>query len=195
MPLRLIFMGTPDFAVPTLLELVAHGHEIAAGDTIIGVASSGPHSNGFSLIRNVVRKLSLKKRYPPLDRPLGEALLQPTTLYVRPVLNLLRRYAIRGIAHITGGGFDNIPRILTPSLSAVVDRATWSPPPLFGLLQRWGKISDREMFRVFNMGIGLVLVTKPEAAAPVIRSLAAEGHTAWEIGKIRPRSGPRIKLV
>lgn len=175
---------------------IVDGRSIRPGDAVVGIASSGPHSNGFSLIRKIVstKKLSLSRRYPPLDRPLGKVLLEPTRLYGNPVLKLIREFPIRGLAHITGGGLENIPRILPQGCAAAVRIHSWKRPPIFRLLQEWGKIPEREMQRVFNLGIGLVLVVPRGEAERVCRRLRQLGETAWVIGTIvrRKRGGAAL---
>lgn len=169
---------------------IIDGSRIEAGDRIIGIASSGFHSNGFSLVRKViqVKKLSLRKKYPPLRRPLGETLLEPTRLYVNTVLDLKGTFQIRGLAHITGGGLlENLPRIFPDRLKAVLHRDRWPLPPLFQLFQKWGRISDREMYRVFNCGIGLVLIVPPAQENDMMRQLSGRGEKAWVIGEMTER--------
>lgn len=172
---------------------IIDGSAIQAGDTLIGVASSGPHANGFSLIRKIIRdqRLSLGRCYS-LSRPLGETLLTPTRLYGNAVLKLVQEFPIHGIAHLTGGGFWNIPRILPPHCSAVIRLNSWKRPPIFQLLQQWGKIPEREMQRVFNLGIGLVLVVKSGEAEAVIRRLRKAGEEAWVIGSVQKGQGLRV---
>lgn len=175
-------------------ERIVDGSSIRPGDWLIGIASSGPHANGFSLIRKIVatRKLSLKKRYRPLTRALGEVLLEPTILYGNATLPLLSRYPIRGIAHITGGGFHNIPRILPERCGAEIDRDSWPVPAVFRLLQEWGRVPEHDMWRTFNMGIGLVLVTERGAAPELLKELPARGHQGWVIGEVKEAKGPRL---
>jgi len=143
-------------------DKIVDGQKIQEGDSIIGLASSGLHSNGFSLVRTLLLEqlgMSLKEFVPSLDRNLEDELLMPTRIYVKTVLVLVKEYPIHGIAHITGGGLtDNIPRLLPKGLSAKIYRGSWDVPPIFNLVQEKGKISEPEMFRVLNMGIGLVLV-------------------------------------
>lgn len=176
---------------------IIDGAAIQEGDLIVGLASSGPHSNGFSLIRKVVeeQKLILTKKYPPLDRPLGEILLEPTRLYGPAILKILSETSIHGMAHITGGGFDNLPRILPDHGRAVIHKKSWPRPPLFDLIQQWGKIPESEMQRVFNLGIGMILVVDRVEENRILPQLAAQGETAWVIGSIEGRKKGELPLT
>ncbi|MDE1981259.1 MAG: phosphoribosylformylglycinamidine cyclo-ligase [Betaproteobacteria bacterium] len=170
------------------------GHTISAGDVVIGVASSGPHSNGFSLIRKILARAQL-----PLDAPLpgadpgttlADLLMAPTRIYVKPVLALMQRVTVKGMAHITGGGLvDNLPRALPENLAAVLREDAWPLPPVFAWLQQAGQVARDEMFRVFNCGIGFTLVVSLEERDAALSFLAAQGLQAWDIGTIIPRSG------
>jgi phosphoribosylformylglycinamidine cyclo-ligase len=141
------------------------GGEIEAGDVLVGLASSGPHSNGYSLIRKVIDGLDLKERHG-LPRPLGEILLQPTRIYVKEMLEL--RGVARGFVHITGGGFlENIPRVLPAGLGARIDLGSWEIPPIFPWLADRGQLSSRDLYRTFNMGIGMVVVVAEEDVSKV----------------------------
>jgi phosphoribosylformylglycinamidine cyclo-ligase len=171
------------------------GRSIAAGDVLIGLASSGPHSNGFSLIRRIVESsgADLKRAIEGVTgtETLGEALLTPTRIYVKPVLALLAQTEIKGMAHITGGGLrENTHRMFGPGLAARIDSTRWPRPPIFDWLQRMGKVESAEMHRVFNCGIGLVLVVDPETEQAVIDRLVALGEAAYVIGAVeRQKSG------
>ncbi|MBM4286833.1 MAG: phosphoribosylformylglycinamidine cyclo-ligase [Deltaproteobacteria bacterium] len=170
---------------------IIDGSDIAVGDRIIGVASSGLHANGYSLVRKVLfdqHHYSLADTIPALGRTLGEELLRPTRIYVETVLNLLRDFSLAGIAHITGGGLtDNLPRILPLSCQAVIHRQQWSRPPIFTLLQEKGDIPENEMWRVFNNGIGMALVVSEEYLGDTLQRLQALGETAYVIGEIVAR--------
>lgn len=171
-------------------EKILDGSDIRVGDQIIGIASSGLHSNGFSLVRNIIRakKISLNKIYAPLKLPLGMELLRPTRLYVNQVRALKKRFKLRGIAHITGGGLlENLNRILPAGCRAVIDRSLWPRPHLFRLLQEWGNVEEREMQRVFNCGIGLMLVVSGPQVDEILQGLKKQGDRAWRIGDIVPR--------
>jgi phosphoribosylformylglycinamidine cyclo-ligase len=162
--------------------------DVALGDVLIGLPSSGLHSNGFSLVRKICfdhKKMTADTWVPELEGSLGGELLTPTRLYPKPVLPLLGKYEIKGIVHITGGGFyDNIPRVLPHGTAAEIDSGAWTPPPIFGLLQRWGNVTDFEMFRTFNMGIGMILVVPEKEANRLIQDLAVQGDLSFRIGKI-----------
>ncbi len=168
-----------------------------AGDILIGLASSGVHSNGYSLVRRIVEKRSLRidRAYAPLgEKPLGEVLLEPTRIYAQPIVKLLRRYRVKRVvsamAHITGGGLPgNLPRVLPKTLDAVIDTSTWEVPPIFTFLQNRGDVDTDEMYRVFNMGIGYVLAVRPTFADSVLRQLQRSGETARIIGKLTKGTG------
>lgn len=170
---------------------IIDGSEIAVGDRIIGIASSGIHANGFSLVRKVLLEqhaYNLTDSIPGLERTLGEELLQPTKIYVDAVLNLVRDFPLAGIAHITGGGLtDNIPRILPQSCQAVIHRAQWDRPSIFKLLQEKGGISEKEMWQVFNNGIGMVIVVGEEYVVEILQRLSALGEIAYVLGEIVQR--------
>jgi phosphoribosylformylglycinamidine cyclo-ligase len=165
---------------------------VAAGDTVLGLASSGVHSNGYSLVRRVVAASGLGWDAPaPFDpaRTLGEALLAPTRIYVRPLLALHRAGLLKAAAHITGGGLPgNLPRVMPDNTVADLDVGRWAAPPVFGWLARAGGVAAEEMLRVFNCGIGMALVvTDPDAARALLQ---AEGETVFEIGRIAAGEGP-----
>ena len=180
---------------------IIDGRTIEAGDVLIGVASSGLHSNGYSLVRRVLLddgKLAIDQRLPELDRPLGEVLLTPTRIYAKQILTLAAEFSLKGIAHITGGGVtENLPRIFPSQCHARIDRRTWSAPPIFSLLEKMGRIDREEMHRVFNMGIGLVMAVAPAMADSIIRRLAVLGDQAWVIGEmVTAVSGhPQVEYV
>jgi phosphoribosylformylglycinamidine cyclo-ligase len=175
------------------------GRAMVAGDTVIGVASSGLHSNGYSLVRKVVfdlAGLTVDQPVEALGQTVGQALLTPTRIYAQPVRRVLRHYKVKnvvhGIAHITGGGLrENLGRIVPPDLRAEIEDQAWPVPPVFSWLQRLGEIEDAEMARVFNMGIGLVLVVSSYYAEPIQRMLRTSGLENWQIGTIAPAKGKR----
>ena len=178
---------------------VIDGTSIAVGDAVIGLASSGPHSNGYSLVRRVVA-VSGADLYEPFDgkRTLGEALLEPTRIYVKPVLALFEQVAVKGIAHITGGGLtENIPRVLPKGVCARLERARWPSLPVFEWLQKHGNIGEAEMARTFNCGIGMTLVVAREDADAALGTLARLGVEAHAIGRIvaREAGGPQTVVV
>jgi phosphoribosylformylglycinamidine cyclo-ligase len=170
------------------------GTRIAEGDTLIGLASSGPHSNGFSLIRRILDAAAADLTRPVAGvtgaRTLGETLLEPTRIYVKPVLSLLAEFEIRGMAHITGGGLtENTHRMFPEGLAARVDSSRWQHPAIFEWLQRMGNVASAEMNRVFNCGIGFILVVGKEVAPAVLARLGELGESAMAIGNVVPR-GP-----
>jgi phosphoribosylformylglycinamidine cyclo-ligase len=173
-------------------DQILDGQAIRAGDLLLGVESSGPHSNGYSLIRKIVfdhARLEIQTMIPELGQTVGDALLVPTRLYTRMVQALLHRPelagAVSGLAHITGGGLaENTGRIVPAGLQAVVDRASWTVPPVFQWLQRLGEVDREEMYRVFNMGIGMVVCLRPDhlaAAQAVIRECGFQSHVIGQV--------------
>lgn len=172
------------------------GSAIRAGDAIIGIASSGPHSNGYSLVRKI-----LERAGRPFDLDLGgvrlaDALLAPTTIYVKPILQLLRKQPVHGMAHITGGGIrENIIRVVPESLGIAIDSSAWKLPPVFDWLQREGNVEREEMLRTFNCGIGFVLIVQRDQAAITLQTLETLGLNAWTIGSVEPADGgERVKI-
>jgi phosphoribosylformylglycinamidine cyclo-ligase len=176
---------------------IIDGRDIRPGDRVIALASSGPHSNGYSLVRRIVEVSGADLASPFGDTTLGRALLAPTRIYVKSVRALLEHTPVKGIAHITGGGLvENIPRVLPENTCAVLDRASWSLPPVFAWLQENGRVEDAEMHRVFNCGIGMVIVVAPAHADAAVAALRANGENAWIAGAIRDRkSGEPQTLV
>jgi phosphoribosylformylglycinamidine cyclo-ligase len=168
-------------------DRILDGRSIRPGDAILGLASSGAHSNGYSLIRRI-----LERAKPDFEVDL----LEPTRIYVKPVLKLLESVPIKGIAHITGGGIiENVPRILQQNLAARIEKAAWPRPELFNWLQREGNVAEDEMYRVFNCGIGMVLVVNASDAKPAADLLRAQGETVYEIGKVEASSGEPVAVV
>jgi phosphoribosylformylglycinamidine cyclo-ligase len=176
---------------------IIDGSQIAAGDVIIGLASSGAHSNGYSLVRKVIA-VSGEDLYEPFDskRTLGETLLEPTRIYVKPVLEALAKVPVKGIAHITGGGLiENIPRVLPENVFARLEAIRWPCPAIFDWLKRRGNIKDAEMHRTFNCGIGMVLVVSADDVNATLDALAAGGAEAFHIGFIVPRQAGQPQTV
>ncbi|MFI3163422.1 MAG: phosphoribosylformylglycinamidine cyclo-ligase [Bacillota bacterium] len=177
-------------------KLIAPGR-VKVGDTLISISSSGVHSNGFSLVRKIVRDASLdfKTVYPELsDKPLGEVLLTPTKIYVKPVLALLKEVDVHGLSHITGGGYDeNIPRMLSDGQGIEIDHASLEILPIFKFLEEKGGVDHREMFNIFNMGSGIVLAVDGANVAKTIEVLAANGEKAIVIGKVTDSGAVVIK--
>jgi phosphoribosylformylglycinamidine cyclo-ligase len=177
-------------------ERIVDGSTIAAGDAIIGLASSGAHSNGYSLVRKII-----ERSQPDLDadfhgKPLADALMEPTRIYVKPVLALMQSARIKGMAHITGGGLlGNVPRVLPKNTMAVIDGKAWPRPPLFQWLQQHGQMPEEEMHRVFNCGIGFVLIVPREESARTVEVLRLRGETAWQIGTIQLRGNDTRHII
>ena len=175
------------------------GSKVRTGDLLIGLASSGVHSNGFSLVRKIVFKdnqLDLNKQYEGLPDTLGNVLLTPTRIYVKPVFQVLEQVDIHAICHITGGGFDeNIPRVLQPGQGIFVQEGSWEMPPIFPFLEKYGKVDHREMFNIFNMGVGMVLVVHPDDADKTISLFQSLGEKASVIGRVTDKEGVEIALL
>jgi phosphoribosylformylglycinamidine cyclo-ligase len=170
---------------------------VTDGDVLLGLASSGVHSNGFSLVRRVVEHAGLAwEDVAPFDkaRSLGEALLEPTRIYVKPLLTALKRVAgIKALAHITGGGFpDNIPRVLPDGMAVELDLSAISPPPVFGWLAEAGGIAETEMLRTFNCGIGMVVVAEARAVNSVAEALIAAGENPILLGRVLSSGSERV---
>jgi phosphoribosylformylglycinamidine cyclo-ligase len=167
-------------------EAIIDGSKVAAGDALIGLASSGPHSNGYSLIRKLIEVSGATPATIIGGRPLFERLLAPTRIYVKALLALLRALPVHGLAHITGGGLtDNIPRVLPPGLEAVLERRRWGVDPVFEWLQSAARLDAGEMYRTFNCGIGMVVIVPAAQAAAAVTLLGAHGESAEIIGEIR----------
>lgn len=180
---------------------IIDGRSIVPGDVLIGLPSTGLHSNGYSLARRVLldqAQLSMTSRLPELDRPLGEVLLTPTRIYAKQVLTLIQDCPIKGIAHITGGGItENLPRVFPAGIGAQVQRSAWSVPPIFQAIARLGQVERAEMYRVFNMGIGMILVVPASDALTVIARARALSDQAYQIGTIVASTGdgPLVEYV
>lgn len=172
------------------------GENIKAGDVLLGLPSTGVHSNGFSLVRKIVfdhKKMSLQDEIPEFGKTLGEELLTPTRLYPKAVLPSIRKGLLKGIVHVTGGGFyDNIPRILPEGTTARVNADAWPKLPVFSKLQEWGNVDVKEMYRTFNMGIGMILVVDPENLAAVKAQLEKQNEAVYEIGRIEEAGAERV---
>ena len=167
---------------------IIDGKSIGAGDVVLGLASSGAHSNGYSLLRKVLARTNARPEQEFEGQALGDVVMAPTRIYVKPVLATLAKFgsAIKGLAHITGGGLlDNVPRILQPGLQAQIDSSAWRMPALFEWLKREGDIDAQEMYRVFNCGIGMVLVVAADMASDIGKELALHGETVSVLGQIR----------
>jgi phosphoribosylformylglycinamidine cyclo-ligase len=164
------------------------GKKIKPGDLVIGLGSTGLHSNGYSLARKIVfeeARLKINQNIPDLGEKLGNVLITPTRIYVKTILKLLKRFSLNGMAHITGGGItENLPRVLPASCKAVIFKKNWEPPPIFSLLKRLGKVEEGEMFRDFNMGVGFILIVPENEGDRVISAANRLGEKASIIGQI-----------
>jgi phosphoribosylformylglycinamidine cyclo-ligase len=169
---------------------IVSGADIKAGDAVIGLASNGAHSNGYSLVRKIIgtRKVDLKQK---LDgKPLADLIMAPTRIYVKPLLALMKALTVKGMAHITGGGLlENVPRVLPENVVAQLDGKAWHTPILFDWLRETGNIAPQEMYRTFNCGIGMVVIVDKNDADAALNQLNAAGETATVIGAIRARNG------
>ncbi|MEH7176748.1 phosphoribosylformylglycinamidine cyclo-ligase [Neobacillus vireti] len=166
------------------------GQNIKPGDVLIGLASSGIHSNGYSLVRKVFNNWALTEYVDELGCSLGEELLKPTRIYVKPILSALKKFEIKGMAHITGGGFiENIPRMLPEGLGAAIYDKSWEIPPIFNLITTVGQIEQQDMYNIFNMGIGMVIAVDKENAADLMDHLRESGETPYEIGMVTAEEG------
>lgn len=172
------------------------GTKVKTGDVLVGIASTGVHSNGFSLVRKIVADAGLdyQQKIPEFGgRKLGEVLLTPTRIYVKQVLDVIRNCDVHGVAHITGGGFDeNIPRILKEGQGLEIHEGSWEILPVFKMLEKWGGVPHREMFNIFNMGIGMVLALDASEADKAIEILASHGEKASVIGRVTDKEGVQI---
>lgn len=176
-------------------DAVIDGSTVQPGDAVVGLTSSGPHSNGYSLIRRVLSDGNIDLAAPFEDATLGEYLLRPTRIYVKPVLALLETVEIRAIAHITGGGIAaNLSRVLPDGVTAEIDRSAWPRPAIFDWIRANGRIDDAEMLRTFNCGLGMILVIPAPALNEVRGFLAGVGIEAPEIGRIRSRDGEAVRI-
>lgn len=169
------------------------GETIEVGDIVLGLPSSGLHSNGFSLVRHIIlerKQLPLDTYIDELGRTIGDEVLEPTKLYVKQILPLVEAGYVKGMAHITGGSFyDNIPRILPRGMAVTINSNAWPVLPIFKLLQRWGNVEPKEMYHTFNMGIGMVLVVKPEVVESIVALLHEQGEVVYSIGIVTEGDG------
>lgn len=172
------------------------GTKIKAGDVVLGLASSGIHSNGYSLVRRIIDVASPDLNADFDGRPLADALMAPTRIYVRPLLKLMESVEVKGMAHITGGGLvENVPRVLPDNVTAELDKSAWTMPPLFSWLQKNGNVAEDEMHRVFNCGIGMVVIVSQENAEKALSILKDAGETVWQIGVIRDRAENEAQTI
>ena len=174
------------------------GNSIVPGDVVIAIGSSGAHSNGYSLVRKIIERAGAKPTDDLGGRPLVDVVMAPTEIYVKPLLKLISEINVKGMAHITGGGLvDNVPRVLPENTQAVLHRDSWQMPELFRWLQMKGGVADAEMVRVFNCGIGMVVIVDPSQVDAAIQSLTAQGLKAWTVGDVveRPKDAPQTIVV
>jgi phosphoribosylformylglycinamidine cyclo-ligase len=175
---------------------IIDGSGIVPGDRVLGLASSGLHANGFSLVRKILERSAADLTADFHGRSLGSVLLEPTRIYVKSMLALIRQLKVKGMAHITGGGLvENVPRVLAPSLTAVLRRDAWTMPPVFSWLQHEGGVADHEMHRTFNCGIGMAVVVTAADATRAIEFLQRAGETVWDIGGIEERSDNQSQTI
>jgi phosphoribosylformylglycinamidine cyclo-ligase len=175
---------------------IIDGSKIVPGDVVLGLASSGIHSNGYSLVRKIIQVAQPDLEADFHGRKLADVLMAPTRLYVKPLLALMAAMEVKGLVHITGGGLvENIPRVLQSNLTAVLDGASWTMPPLFQWLQQHGGVADAEMHRVFNCGIGMTVIVSAENADAAMAQLQAAGETVYRIGEIRTREAGQAQTV
>ncbi|GIZ53223.1 phosphoribosylformylglycinamidine cyclo-ligase [Noviherbaspirillum aridicola] len=175
---------------------IIDGSKIVPGDVVLGLASSGAHSNGYSLVRKIIEVARPDLQADFHGRPLSEVLMAPTRIYVKPLLALMNSLEVKGMAHITGGGLvENVPRVLGDGLSAVLQRDAWTMPPLFTWLQQHGNVADAEMHRVFNCGIGMVVIVSRDNADAAMAQLQAAGETVYRIGEIRERQAGEAQTI
>ena len=177
-------------------DRIISGTTIQEGDIVLGLASSGAHSNGYSLIRKIIENNHIDLAADFYGKTFADTIMTPTRIYVKPVLELIKQLPVKGLAHITGGGLmENVPRILPHQVMAVLQRDSWQMPPLFHWLQQQGNIADHEMARVFNCGIGMVIVIAPDHVENAMRSLRASGESVWQIGEIKSRMANQAATV
>jgi phosphoribosylformylglycinamidine cyclo-ligase len=177
---------------------IIDGSGITEGDVVLGLASSGAHSNGYSLIRKIIAVKGIDLSSKLQGRALSEVILEPTRIYVKPVLKLISKVAVKGLAHVTGGGLiENVPRIVPGRLAARIERAAWPLPPLFQWLKTRGGLADQELYRVFNCGVGMVVIVDRARASAAVKLLRAAGETVWRIGRIvkRGKNAPQVAIV
>jgi phosphoribosylformylglycinamidine cyclo-ligase len=175
---------------------IINGKSIVPGDVVLGLASSGAHSNGYSLVRKIIERANPDFKADFHGRPLGDVVMEPTRIYVKPLLALMEKLSVKGMAHITGGGLvENVPRVLQDNLTAVLHRDSWTMPPLFTWLQQHGNVADAEMHRVFNCGIGMAVIVAAADADRAMADLKSAGETVYRIGEIAERKKDQAQTV
>jgi len=176
-------------------DALIDGSAVQPGDAVVGLAASGPHSNGYSLIRKVIDSGGLDLGAPFEDETVGEHLLRPTRIYVKPVLELIRRVPVRAIAHITGGGIAaNIARVLPPAIGVALERSAWREPGIFQWIRDHGRIEDGDMLKTFNCGLGMVIIVPAADLAATLENFQVAGIEAWEVGRAEARSGEAVVI-
>ena len=176
--------------VTIFIQPIIDGSKVEAGDVLIGLASSGPHSNGYSLIRKIIEVSGSELDEDCNGRPLADALLAPTKIYVSALNDIINSKAVHALAHITGGGLlENLPRVLPENTCAVIDTDSWSMPSVFQWLQQHGNVEQMEMYRTFNCGIGMVAVVPEDEADIIVQTLNDSGTDAWRLGQVEASSG------
>ncbi|MEE2732837.1 MAG: phosphoribosylformylglycinamidine cyclo-ligase [Pseudomonadota bacterium] len=177
-------------------DKIISGDSVSAGDVLVGLASSGPHSNGYSLIRKIIAVSGADVQSDLDGKPLAEHLMAPTRIYVKPLLSLIEQFQVKALAHITGGGItENVPRVLPAGTNAVIDTGSWQWPSVFTWLQQNGNVDTREMYRTFNCGVGMILAVPAEQAQAVVAELNNLGEQAWVIGGIEASADADAKVV
>jgi phosphoribosylformylglycinamidine cyclo-ligase len=177
-------------------ERIIDGSQVRGGDVLLGIASSGPHSNGYSLIRKVITVSRTDLHQAFHGRSLGDTLLEPTRIYVKSLLALIADVPVLALAHITGGGItENLPRVLPDHCRAVIHTRSWQRPPVFDWLQSAGGIAAMEMYRTFNCGIGMIVCVRAEQADVALKVLRQQGETVWRIGEVEPRRGEEDQVI
>ena len=177
-------------------DKLINGSTIAAGDAVLGLASSGAHSNGYSLIRKIIERSGIDLNADFHGRPLRDVVLAPTRIYVKPLLALMEQLPVKGMAHITGGGLlENIPRVLPENLTAVLRKNSWDMPPLFSWMQQEGNVAEKEMHRTFNCGIGMAVIVAAADAERAMQLLRDAGETVWQIGSVETRAEGQPQTV
>jgi len=177
-------------------DQLINGSTIVAGDAVLGLASSGAHSNGYSLIRKIIERSGIDLNSDFHGRPLRDVVLAPTRIYVKPLLALMEQLPVKGMAHITGGGLlENIPRVLPENLTAVLRKDSWDMPPLFTWMQQEGNVAEKEMHRTFNCGIGMAVIVAAADAERAMQLLRDAGETAWQIGSVEKRAEGQPQTV
>ncbi len=175
---------------------VIDGSKVSAGNVLIALGSSGPHSNGYSLIRKIIEVAEIDVDAPLDGKPIIDHLLEPTRIYVKNILSLLEKYQVNAISHITGGGFwENIPRVLPDNVTAKVNEDSWQWPSIFSFLQAQGNVTTHEMYRTFNCGVGLMLAVEADIAKDIVEFLNARGENAWILGQLVEKTTDETVII